>query len=228
MIEGRLRQRRRKIAKDSEIPTLMKEITEAHARVLVKVCEDAERARLLKATVEEHFCTRELRSIIGRPKEFQDAERRSEMEWTSDNIRNKFDNSDKLVTKHGRVCVFRTDSANFLISQLRISPHKAGEEIGRAAGKVLSDQGIDPTNINNWSSILIEKTKYAGWGKFSTTTDSMLVVHDPTLNSEFLRGYFEGLLGVKLKLVENRIRVQVFEILRMRANMHKPLRIPAL
>ena len=53
-------------------------------------------------------------------------------------------------------------------------------------------------------------------------------MHDPTLNSEFLRGYFEGLLGVKLKLVENRIRVQVFEILRMRANMHNPLRIPAL
>lgn len=206
---------------DPEIVGLVKEITEAHARVLAKVADHSERARLLRTTVEGHFCTRELKSVVGRPREAHDPNYDSEVGWTADNIRNSSDNSEKLVTRHGKVCVFRTDSANFLISRLRISPHRAGEVIGKAAGKVLANQGLNPLDSRNWSNILIEKNKYAGWGKFSTTTDEKLVVHEPSLNPEFLRGYFEGLMGVKLKCIENKLRVQVFEILSSQPQISK-------
>ena len=90
---------------------------------------------------------------------------------------------------------------------------KAGSEIATGAAQILFDKGIDPLLKKNWSKILIEKSKYAGWGKLSTTTDSKLVVHEPSLNPEFLRGYLETLLGIRLKCLENNSRMQLFEIL---------------
>ena len=46
----------------------------------------------------------------------------------------------------------------------------------------------------------------------STATDSRLVVHEPTINSEFLREYLETLLGIQLKCVVNNSKLQIFEI----------------
>ena len=105
-----------------------------------------------------------------------------------------------MQSKHGKVCVIRTDSLNFLISKLKITPYDAGAEIARGATKILLSRGIDPHLSRNWSKVLIEKSKYAGWGKMSTTTDSRLIVHDPSLNSEFLRGYLETGTGTKTKV----------------------------
>jgi hypothetical protein len=128
-------------------------------------------------------------------------------------VRNNSDNSDKMKSKHGQVCVIRTESLNFLISQLKISAYDAGAHTALGAAHILLDRGIDPSSRRNWTKVLIEKSKYAGWGKMSTTTDSKLVVHHPTINSEFLRGYLETLFQVGLKCMQNNSKIQVFEIM---------------
>lgn len=197
---------------DHDLRICMQKITEGLARVLARVPTVSERRRLLKLAVKEDFCTRELKSLVGRPR---DASRGNELQgiaWVGENIRNNSDNSTQLKSKNRRVCVIRVESLNFLISQLKISPYNAGAEIARGASQILLDKGIDPLLPQNWSKVLIEKSKYAGWGKMSTTTDSKLVVHEPTLNPEFLRGYLETLLGIGLKCLINNSKLQLFEI----------------
>ena len=198
---------------DAELQFSFHKLSEAHARVLARVEDPKERRDLVKLCVREHLCARELKALIGRPREAEDS--KDSVEWIAENVRHNSDNTKQMQSKHGRVCVIRTDSLNFLISKLKISPYEAGAEIGRGATKILLAREIDPHLPRNWSKVLIEKSKYAGWGKMSTTTDSRLIVHDPTINSEFLRGYLETVLGVKLRCIQNSVRLQEFRILNL-------------
>jgi ParB/RepB/Spo0J family partition protein len=195
---------------DAELLYSIHKLTEAHARVLARIEDSKERVELVKLCIKEHLCARELKALIGRPRESEDAS--DSVEWIAENIRHNSDNTTQMQSKHGRVCVIRTDSLNFLISKLKITPYEAGAEIGRGASKILLGRGIDPRLPRNWSKVLIEKSKYAGWGKMSTTTDSRLIVHEPSLNSDFLRGYLETVLGVKLRCTQNSMRMQEFRI----------------
>ncbi len=203
---------------DHDLRICMQKITEGLARVLARVPTDSERKRLLKLAVKEDFCSRELKSLVGRPRDVSRRDELEEITWLGENIRNNSDNSTQLKSKNRRVCVIRVQSLNFLISQLKIPPYEAGAEIARGASEILLDKGIDPLLPRNWTKVLIEKSKYAGWGKMSTTTDSKLVVHEPTLNPEFLRGYLETLLGIGLKCVINNSKLQLFEIVSSRVD----------
>lgn len=194
------------------IPTLQR-ITEAHARVLARVRDQAERIKLLKLAVKEHLCARELRALVGRPRDHPDPAIDDPIEWISENVRNNHDNSSRANFNEAKVCVIRSESLNFLISKLKISPYEAGAQIAKGAAQILLNKGVDPLLPKNWSKVLLEKSKYAGWGKMSTTTDPKLVVHEPTLNSEFLRGYLETILGVKLELRVDAPKIQVFDLL---------------
>lgn len=202
------------LQRDTELSRCLFEITEAHARVLARVVDLQERSNLLKIVVRDHLCAAELRSLSGRPRRIRsDEEQQSDsVEWIDENARNKFDNTDQLKSKHGRVCILRVESLNYLISELSISPYDAGVQIAKGAMEILRERGIDPRQRKNWSKVLIEKSKYAGWGKMSTTTNSKLVVHEPTINSEFLRGYFENMFGIKLRCTKNNTKVQIFDI----------------
>lgn len=201
---------------DRELSSSIQKISESLARVLARVPELSERKKLLKLAVKEHFCARELRALVGRPRE--DSDRADGIAWIAANIRKNSDNSSQLNSKNKRVCVIRTESLNFLISQLKISAYDAGAQIARGASQILLDKGVDPLLPQNWSKVLIEKSKYAGWGKMSTTTDSKLVVHEPTLNPEFLRGYLETLMGIRLRCLMNNSRLQLFEMSPMGQN----------
>lgn len=198
---------------DPELARSIQRLSEAHARVLGKISDARERIELLKLCIREHLCARELKALIGRPRRDRGNSENSEsVEWIKENVRHNSDNTNQMRSKHGRVCVIRTDSLNFLISKLSISPYDAGAEIAEGARQILLARGIDPLVPKNWSKVLIEKSKYAGWGKMSTTTDSRLIVHEPSLNSEFLRGYLERLLGVTLRCTQNTVRLQEFHI----------------
>ncbi len=200
------------IESDQDLIPCLQKITEAHARVLARVRDEKERIRLLKLTIKEHLCAREVQALVGRPRNHDDDVYGEPFEWILENVRNNNDNSSKTNFTEARVCVIRSQSLNFLISQLRITPYEAGAHIARGATQVLLDKGVDPLLPKNWSKVLIEKSKYAGWGKMSTTTDSKLVVHEPTLNPEFLRGYLETLLGMELKLKVSTQKMQLFEL----------------
>lgn len=197
---------------DKTLEQYLFQITEAHARVLGRVSDPQERANLIKIAVRDHLCASELRSLSGRPRVYSEDGGSDSVEWIGENARNKFDNTDQLKSKHGRVCILRVDSLNFLISELRISPYDAGVHIAKGAAEILRDRGIEPREKKNWSKVLVEKSKYAGWGKISTTTNSKLVIHQPTINSEFLRGYLEQMLGIRLRGIRNSAKVQIFDI----------------
>ncbi len=199
------------VQSDAELLFSIHKLSEAHARVLARIEDPKERIDLVKLCIKEHLCARELKALIGRPREADDS--KDSVEWIAENIRHNSDNTKQMQSKHGKVCVIRADSLNFLISKLKITPYDAGAEIARGATKILLSRGIDPHLSRNWSKVLIEKSKYAGWGKMSTTTDSRLIVHDPSLNSEFLRGYLETVLGLKLRCTQNSVRLQEFRIL---------------
>ena len=199
------------VRSDGELLFSIHKLTEAHARVLARIEDPKERIDLVKLCIKEHLCARELKALIGRPREVDDS--KDSVEWIAENVRHNSDNTKQMQSKHGKVCVIRADSLNFLISKLKITPYDAGAEIARGAAKILLSRGIDPHIPRNWSKVLIEKSKYAGWGKMSTTTDSRLIVHDPSLNSEFLRGYLETILGVKLRCTQNSVRLQEFRML---------------
>jgi ParB/RepB/Spo0J family partition protein len=199
------------VQSDAELLFSIHKLSEAHARVLARIEDPKERIDLVKLCIKEHLCARELKALIGRPREADDS--KDSVEWIAENIRHNSDNTKQMQSKHGKVCVIRADSLNFLISKLKITPYDAGAEIARGATKILLSRGIDPHLSRNWSKVLIEKSKYAGWGKMSTTTDSRLIVHDPSLNSEFLRGYLETVLGLKLRCTQNSVRLQEFQIL---------------
>lgn len=196
---------------DADLLPCLQKITEAHARVLARVTDEKERIKLLKLCVKEHLCARELRALVGRPRHPIGPDDEP-IEWITENVRNTKDNSSRLGLGQARVCVIRSESLNFLISQLKISPYEAGAQIAKGAAQILLARGIDPLLPKNRSKILIEKSRYAGWGKMSTTTDSKLVVHEPSLNPEFLRGYLETLLGVRLKCKVNNVKVQLFDM----------------
>jgi ParB family chromosome partitioning protein len=197
---------------DPSLIYCLQEITEAHARILAQVQDKHERIKLLKITVKEHLCAREIKALVGRPREREEREQEEGIDWISENVRNNHDNSSRANFKQSKVCVIRADSLNFLISKLKITPYEAGAQIAKGAAQVLLNRGIDPLLPDNRTKILIEKSKYAGWGKMSTTTDSKLIVHEPTLNSEFLRGYLETLLGIKLELKKSSAKVQIFDL----------------
>ena len=195
---------------DADLLPCLQRITEAHARVIARVSDGEERIKLLKLCVKEHLCSRELKSLIGRPR--NSSEPNAELlEWMNTNAKSNADSSRPNYNRT-RVCLIRSESLNYLISQLKISPYEAGAQIAKGAMEILRSRGIDPLLPKNWSKVLIEKSKYAGWGKMSTTTDSKLVVHEPSLNPEFLRGYLETTLGVKLKCVVNNVKMQLFEL----------------
>ncbi len=200
------------LAPDPDLNICMQKITEGVARVLARVPEVSERKRLLKLAVKESFCARELKALVGRPREGSRVDAVDGIAWIAENIRKNSDNSNQLKSKNRRVCVIRAESLNFLISQLKISAYDEGAQIAKSAAQILLEKGIDPLLPQNWSKVLIEKSKYAGWGKMSTTTDSKLVVHEPTINHEFLRGYLETIMGIKLKCLVNNSKVQLFEI----------------
>jgi ParB family chromosome partitioning protein len=202
----------RELDTDHELFESLLEITEAQARVLCKVTDSNERIALTKFAARERVSARELSALVERINKRFNLVEESDLPWLSDNIRNNSDNRNRLKLKHGRVCVIRAEALNLILSQLKISPYEAGRLIAAGAAQVLLEKGVDPHLAKNWSKILIEKSKYAGWGKMSTTTDSRLVIHDSPLNPEFLRGYLEALLGVRLICLINNSRVQEFEI----------------
>lgn len=199
------------LEEDPTLLSLLNEVSESHARVLSRVSSYEERKQLLKLVLTEDLGVRELKSLVGRPR--TNTEANLQTEWLNQNIRNKSDNRSDLQSRHGRVCVLRTDSVNYLISKLAISPYQAGKAIAIGAGELLVRQGIDPTDSKNWASILIEKSRYAGWGKISTTTKSTLVIHEPALNAEFVRGYLETLLGIRMRMSKAERKVQVYDII---------------
>lgn len=200
------------IESDPDLIPCLQKITEAHARVLARVSDQNERMKLVKLAVKEHLCARELRALVGRPRDQSSESHVEELQWISENVRSNDDNSSRVNFNQARVCVIRSESLNFLISKLKITPYEAGEHVARGATQVLLAKGVDPLLPKNWSKVLIEKSRYAGWGKMSTTTDSKLIVHEPTLNEEFLRGYLETILGVRLKLRVNSPKVQIFDL----------------
>jgi ParB/RepB/Spo0J family partition protein len=208
------------LKRDKELGRCLSLITEAHARVLGRIVETEERGKLMKLAVRDRLCAGELRSLSGRHRNGIEAGEDS-VEWVAENARNKFDNTDQLKSKHGRVCILRVDSLNYLISQLKISPYEAGAMIAKGAAEILRVRGIDPLLRKNWSKILIEKSKYAGWGKMSTTTNEKLVVHEPAINPEFLRGYLENLLGIKLRYLKNNSKIQLFDIIHIREEQNQ-------
>lgn len=195
---------------DSQLRSYLKKISEAHSRILQQVPDREERIRLLKVTVDEKLCTKELKSLVGRP-------RRNisypEIPWATGNVRSRKDNSEHFENNFQRVCVVRVDTLNFLLSELKISSYKAGLHVGFMAAKVLKKRGIEPSHQKNWSKVLREKSRYAGWGKISTTTNNEIVVHQPCLNVKFLQGYLEGLLGVRLKIIKNDQVSQIYRII---------------
>jgi ParB/RepB/Spo0J family partition protein len=199
------------LKEDTELRRCLFEISEAHARVLGRIVSSQERSTLLKIAVRDHLCAGELRALSGSPRDPQ--KNSDSVEWIRENMRYKFDNTHQMKSKHGRVCILRVESLNYLISQLRVSPYVAGAKIAQGAAEILRERGIEPRLRKNWSKILVEKSKYAGWGRMSTTTDSKLVVHDPTINSEFLRGYLENVFGIELRCAKNNARIQVFDII---------------
>lgn len=201
----------KELDEDRSLISSLHQLSEGHARVLSKVPSSQERKQLLMLTLEQNLGVRELKSLVGRPRIFK--EENLQETWLNENIRNKSDNRSDLKSRHGRVCVLRTDSVNFLISKLSITPYEAGKEIAIGAGQLLEKQGIDPLDPRNWAKILIEKSRYAGWGKISTTTSSSLVIHEPALNADFTRGYLETLFGIRLRPRRLDKNLQIYEIL---------------
>jgi ParB/RepB/Spo0J family partition protein len=110
-----------------------------------------------------------------------------------------------------RVCVLRSESFDLITIGLKTNAY----DIGRQCGKSMSDNLTKTTREKiSRKKKIVEFNLRTGWGK-AILENSILALQNPaTSNEEFVRGYFETYLNVRLKTLRSDKEWQRFRVVR--------------
>lgn len=109
-----------------------------------------------------------------------------------------------------RVCILRSESFSLITSALKESAY----DVGRQCGKGMSDSLAKKTGGNKIGRKrkIDEFNLRTGWGK-AMLEDSKLHLQNPAIdNQEFVRGYLETYLSLRLKTIRSTRECQCFRI----------------
>jgi hypothetical protein len=82
-------------------------------------------------------------------------------------------------------------------------PYKAGREVGKGFKNYIKYSfKKDSIKRKDWNAMLREVEPITGWGNYVLTND-IITVASPLPPRDFLRGFLESLLGVRLKMASD-------------------------
>jgi hypothetical protein len=103
-----------------------------------------------------------------------------------------------------RVGLFMSETINFCFSQFEDRKlYEAGQEMGRMARVSLRYEESDLLEQASTQKILNDLSKLFGWGFFTIENDKIIITKPIFSSPYFIYGFLEGLLKVKLNIIES-------------------------
>jgi GAF domain len=103
-----------------------------------------------------------------------------------------------------RVGLFMSETINFCFSQFEDRKlYEAGQEMGRMSRVSLRYEENDVTEQASTQRILDDLNNLFGWGYFTVENDKIVLTNPIFSSPYFIYGFLEGLLKIKLNIVES-------------------------
>ncbi len=205
-------------AEHPEVKSILDRLPEHHARILAKVKDLDERFYLVKLTVEEGLCVRELEKLVGRARVDKPITANAESFLHQPDFTKGFIKQRGLILLSGkrvRICLVRMDTLNTLIANLKKPPYEVGRYVGEQAADVLRAE-FEPHRRRNWRKVVAALNSNSAWGKFTLKYQDGYVIsveRAAIADPEFLRGYLEGCLGAPLLYRETTKQAHIYQVL---------------
>jgi hypothetical protein len=106
---------------------------------------------------------------------------------------------------HFRVGLFRAETINLIINHIDEKPQRElGKKIGENFRLIIENRILKiPLDADMGKTILERQNSFTGWG-FYTLEEHIIIVTTPIFTKPyFLQGYLEGLLNLKLTVLES-------------------------
>ncbi len=177
-------------------------ISVSHAIRIASIKNKETQRELAKAIKKERLSVHQLEKIISQYK--LDKHHRRDIDF----ITEMYNTHPIWKWKNGffegpeaRVCVLRTESLNLLLEMMGEKSLKAGKLI---ATKLRSLMPKEVISSNNLEPLISEFNKRTGFG-FARLKDGNIELMNPAIEDHnFLMGYIEGLLGIKINKIEKK------------------------